>query len=407
MKKKFLWGTATAAHQIEGGNRNNDWWEWEQSGHIKAGGSAAIACDSWNRWQQDLDLAQELNTNAYRFSLEWSRIEPDEGRFDPEAVEHYRAMLQEMQRREIEPVLTLHHFTLPLWLSHKGGYEHPDFPTYFERFCQHVVPLYAPYVRYWITINEPNVIAALGYLFGVFPPGAHSFSRCGRVLKQFLLAHARAYRAIKNVAPQSLASVAINIQNINPAGGSPWDRLAATCVDQFYNRGFLQAMVDGRTRVPSGWGGSIPGLADTLDYVGLNYYSRIFIGFRWRGGFAEVRKVVPRSDMDQEIYPQGFYQAIRQVAAYGKPILITESGIADARDQYRPDYLQQVIGGMRQAIGEGIPILGYLHWSLMDNFEWNEGYSQKFGLYETDFNTLERKPRPSAELFRAICSGER
>jgi len=185
------------------------------------------------------------------------------------------------------------------------------------------------------------------------------------------------------------------------------DRLAAGLVDQFYNRGFLKAMVDGRTRMPFGWGSRIPGLANTLDYVGLNYYSRIFIGFRLRGGFAEVRKAVRRSDMDQEIYPQGFYQAIRQVAAYRKPILITESGIADARDQYRPDYLRQVIGGMRQAMREGIPILGYLHWSLMDNFESNEGYSQKFGLCEMDFTTLERKPRPSAQLFRAICSGER
>jgi beta-glucosidase len=407
MQKRFLWGTATAAHQIEGGNQNNDWWEWEQLGHIKGGDSSAIACDSWNRWRQDLDLVQELKTNAYRFSLEWSRIEPEEGRFDPEAIDHYREMLQEMQRREMEPILTLHHFTLPLWLAHKGGYEHSGFPAFFERFCQNVVPLYAPFVRYWITINEPNVIAALGYLFGVFPPGVQSFSRCGRVLKQFLLAHARAYRVIKSTVPESLVSVAINVQTICPASGSPWDRLAAGLVDQFYNRGFLKAMVDGRTRIPFGWGGPIPGLANTLDYVGLNYYSRIFIGFRWRTGFAEVRKAVPRSDMDQEIYPQGFYRALRQVAAYGKPILITESGIADARDQYRPDYLRQVVGGMRQAMREGIPILGYLHWSLMDNFEWNEGYSQKFGLYETDFATLERKPRPSAQLFRAICSGER
>jgi beta-glucosidase len=407
MEKRFLWGTATAAHQIEGGNRNNDWWEWEQLGHIKGGDSSEIACDSWNRWQQDLDLAQELSTNAYRFSLEWSRIEPEEGRFDQKAIDHYREMLQEMRRREIEPILTLHHFTIPLWLAHKGGYEHPDFPAYFERFCQKVVPLYAPFVRYWITINEPNVIAALGYLYGIFPPGVKSVSRCGRVLKQFLLAHARAYRVIKSAAPGSLVSVAINVQNISPASGSPLDRLAADLVDQFYNWGFLKAMVDGRTRMPFGWGSRIPGLANTLDYVGLNYYSRIFIGFRWRGGFAEVRKAVPRSDMDQEIYPQGFYQAIRQVAAFGKPILITESGIADARDQYRPDYLRQVIGGMRLAMREGIPILGYLHWSLMDNFEWNEGYSQKFGLYEMDFTTLERKPRPSAQLFRAICSGER
>ncbi len=284
MEKRFLWGTATAAHQIEGGNRNNDWWEWEQLGHVKGGDSSAIACDSWNRWRQDLDFAQELNTNAYRFSLEWSRIEPEEGRFDQEAIDHYRSMLQEMQRREIEPILTLHHFTVPLWLAHKGGYEHPDFPAYFERFCQNVVPVVCPVYPLLDHDKRAERDRRFGLPLWGFPTRGQEFSRCGRVLKQFLLAHAQAYRVIKSAAPESLVSVAINVSNISPASGSPLDRLAAGLVDQFYNRGFLNAMMDGRTRIPFGWGGKIPGLANTLDYVGLNYYSRIFIGFRFQGG---------------------------------------------------------------------------------------------------------------------------
>jgi beta-glucosidase len=404
---EFLWGTATAAYQIEGGNFNNDWWEWERSGHIKGGDSAQVACDSWNHWRDDLDASDWLGANAYRFSVEWSRLEPEEGRFNEAALARYLDMLQEMKKRGIEPVLTLHHFTLPLWLARRGGCESADFAQAFARFCSFVVPILGPLVRWWVTINEPNVVAALGYLYGVFPPGVKSLGRTRIVMRNLILAHAAGYRIIKKVRSDAQISIALNMLNATPASPALQDRLAARLIDQAYHRSFLDACTSGKVGLPMTLAGRIPEAARTMDYIGLNYYTRNYFALRLKGGLVEVRKQVSRSDMDQEMYPQGFYQALKEVGSYGLPVMVTEHGIADREDRWRAGYLRECLDWMKKAMSEGVQVTGYLHWSLLDNFEWNEGYSQRFGLFQVDFKTLLRTPRPSAAAYREIILSHR
>lgn len=400
---EFLWGTATAAHQVEGGNYYNDWWLWEKTGRIKTGDSSDPACDHYHLFREDFQLIKFLNNNAYRFSVEWSRIEKEEEKFDEKEIEHYVEMLQELKRLHIEPVLTLHHFTLPIWLAEKGGAENSDFPRYFARFVKRVVPAFKDYVHYWITINEPVVLAVLGYLFGEWPPGIKSFRRMAKVGRNLLYAHRDAYLAIKEQSPSALVSIAHNMQNFYPSSfWNPVDVVLAKTVDRYYNFSFLETLIDGKIRRPFGKGERDSSLQETLDYIGLNYYTRAFLHFGFKG-FQEVKKKALRNDFGWEVYPQGIYEILVRLKPLGKGIMITESGTADQEDKIRPRYLRDIISWMRKASQEGVKTIGYMHWSLMDNFEWLEGYSMRFGLFEVDFKTQERKPRQSAYVYREIA----
>jgi beta-glucosidase len=402
---EFLWGTATAAHQVEGGNFYNDWWLWEKQGHIRTGDSSHPACDHYHLFREDFQLIKFLKNNAYRFSVEWSRIEKEEGKFDEKEIEHYEEMLRELKRLEIEPVLTLHHFTIPIWLAEKGGAENPDFPHYFARFVKTIAPTFQKYVRYWITINEPVVLAVLGYLFGDWPPGIKSFSRMAKVGRNLLYAHRDAYLVIKECSSSALVSIAHNMQNFYPSSfWNPVDVVLARTVDRYYNFSFLETLIDGRIRRPFGGGERDPSLMGTLDYIGLNYYTRAFLHFGLKG-FQEVKKKALRNDFGWEVYPQGIYEILIRLKPLGKEIMITESGTADRDDKIRPQYLREVLAHVQRAKEEGVKIIGYMHWSLMDNFEWLEGYSMRFGLFEVDFKTQERKPRRSAYVYQEISAG--
>ncbi len=394
----FLWGTATASHQIEGDNFYNDWWEFEQKGKVKNGQISGKACDSWNRYEEDFDLIEKLNNNAYRFSIEWSRVEPEEGRFDQSAIERYRAMLLSLRRRNIEPFVTLHHFTNPLWIAKKGGWLNPEIIDYYLRYVERIVSEFKDLVNYWMTINEPNAYAFMAYLYGQFPPQKRSLMKMLRVLNNMVKAHAKAYQVIHKIAPNSKVGIAYNVIYFEPKNPKSFiDRKLTNFADRIYNRVFIETLTTGRFSSPF-IKEEIPYAKDTLDYLGVNYYTRILMGLRMTPPSGE------KSDFGWEIYPEGIYKVVKRFYKLtGKPIYITENGISDAKDEKRPKYLISHLIQLHKAIEDGVDIKGYFHWSLMDNFEWAEGFLQRFGLFETDFNTFERKWRKSAKIYSEIA----
>ncbi len=405
----FRWGAATAAHQVEGGNTNNDWWAWEQgAGHIRDGDKSGLACDWWRAAETDLDLAQGMGHNTHRLSVEWSRLEPRPGVWDGAAFQRYRQILQSLHARQLEPMLTLFHFTAPLWLADLGGWENPQTVDYFVRFTQRVVSELGDLVTLWCPINEPAVYAFLGYMHGIFPPGKHAMSSSLAALRHQLLGHGAAYRAIH--ALQGNASVG-SVSNIFIAESLPRNRLGdrwlARAVDYIHNIIPLEAVATGRIQAPVGLS-HVPNLADSADFLGVNYYTRFRMGIDWRKPANSFQfHLTPGaevSDLDYgEVYPQGIYQVLQTVRKYNKPIYITENGLPDADDDQRPRFILTHLAQMWRAIRDGIPVRGYYHWSLVDNFEWAQGFAMRFGLIEVDFASQARRPRASGRLYAEIC----
>lgn len=402
--KDFLWGTATASHQVEGGNFNNDWWLWEKMGKIKTQDSSHPSCDHYHLYKEDFKLIQFLNNNAYRFSIEWSRIEPEEGKFDEKEIEHYIDMLEELKKLNIEPVLTLHHFTIPIWFYNKGGFLNDDSPKIFARFIKKVVPYFKKYVKYWITINEPLVLAVLGYIFGWWPPGMKNFKLGLKVARNLILSHMEAYKIIKGEDSNSQVSIAHNMELFYPASNFFADKIVANYINELYNFKILDSLIEGVIKKPFGKNEILSDLKNSLDFIGVNFYTRAFVKFHPFKIFAEKkRKDAVLTDFGYEYYPEGIYEILMSLKKYNKKILITEHGIADKEDKLRKDFLIKAIDSIKRAKNDGVEVFGYMYWSLMDNFEWIEGYSMRFGLFEVDFKTLERKPRESAYLYRDLC----
>jgi beta-glucosidase len=407
----FLWGTATSSHQVEGNNTNNDWWEWEKvPGHIKDGRRSGLACDWWNRAEEDFERARDMAQNAHRLSLEWSRIEPREGEWSDEAISRYRQMLTALRERGIEPLVTLHHFTNPLWLVEKGGWETEAVIPLFARYVTKVVEELGDLVKLWCTINEPNVYALQGYLVGAWPPEKRSLRLCFKVLRNMVLAHASAYRAIHSLQRDAKVGVAYNMHILDPANpSSPFDKRTAAFQDYLYNRLFLDTIHDGKLRFPLGRGQVVRDAVDSFDYVGLNYYSRSLVAFDIAKPFDFFGRRFVREGawagpgMWGEFYPDGLYLLLKRLSTYGKPIFITENGCPDNTDEHRPRFILTHLAAVHHAIEEGIPVKGYFHWTLVDNFEWAEGWGMRFGLIELDVETQERRMKRSGELYKEIC----
>ena len=406
----FLWGTATASHQVEGDNVLNDWWRWEQEpGRIRDGGRSGRACDWWRNAEADFDRAAALGQNAHRLSVEWSRVEPREGFFDDAALDRYRQMLRALRERGIEPMVTLHHFTNPLWLAEQGGWENPLAVERFERYVTHTVGALRDLCRLWCTINEPNVLAYMGWNEGKWPPGKRDFGLTMQVLRHLMRAHARAYHAIHRIQPEAMVGLAHNMVVFEPARpASPLDRLVTRLHDRMFNRLVLEAATAGRE--PGALvRRALAAMRDTCDFIGLNYYTRRLSAFDRRSpatlfGRTFLNPYGERSDGDYgEVYPEGLYRLLKRLARYGKPIYITENGIPDADDDRRPRFLIRHLHAMWRAIQQNVPVRGYFHWTLVDNFEWAEGWTLRFGLIEMDPETGERRPRPSAFLYAEVC----
>lgn len=407
----FLWGTATSSHQVEGNNRNNDWWEWEKElGHIREGHRSELACDWWNRAEEDFDLAREMGQNAHRLSLEWSRIEPQEGEWDDHAIARYRQMLVGLRERGLEPMVTLHHFTNPLWLVEKGGWETEAVVSLFERYVTKVAEELGDLIELWSVLNEPNVYVMLSYAGGHWPPGKQSLPLSFRVLSNMLLAHGRAYQAIHRLQPRAQVGIAHAVQVFDAAEPkSRLDRWAAWIPDYIFNRLILTALTKGVLAFPLAPNRKVPDLVDSADFLGINYYSRDTVAFdvsrpRELFGRRFYPEGVEMSDGGYgEVYPEGLYRLLKRVAAYGKPIYVTENGLPDEDDDQRPRFILTHLAAMHRAIEEGVLVKGYFHWSLVDNFEWAEGWSLRFGLIALDVETQERTMRRSGQLYKEIC----
>jgi beta-glucosidase len=416
----FRWGCATAAHQVEGNNTNNDWYAWEQGeGHVYGGQKSGLACDWWNTAEADLDRAAAMGQNAHRLSVEWSRVEPDEGKWDTAAIDRYRQMLKHMRERGIEPMVTLHHFTTPLWLAGRGGWENPGLIPRFERFAAKMGESLGELCDLWCTINEPMVYVFLGWLAGAprgemnhqttFPPGKHDLDLALKVAENVFLGHAVAYRAVHRVQPRARVGGVHNMGYVEPLHpNSPLDRFVVGQRDRIVNMSGPEATLNGRVLRIIG-SRYVRELAGTSDFIGLNYYNRVVLTFDPSApGALFARQVVPSgaeiSDLNYgEVYPEGIYHLLKRVGRYGKPIYITENGLPDADDDRRPSFLVTHLRQIWKAIHQNVPVMGYYHWSLTDNFEWAEGWNLRFGLIEVNPQTQERTLRRSGELYAEIC----
>jgi beta-glucosidase len=432
----FRWCVATAAHQIEGGNVHSDWWDWEQQpGRIRNGERSGAACDHWNRLEEDVGLLKQLGVRQYRFSVEWARLEPEPGVVDAAAVAHYRREVELLEAAGIEPLVTLHHFTFPRWVRAKGGWEWEGVGEAFERFTRLVYTRIAPRARDWVTVNEPLVHLESGYVRGLTPPGvqgagvgagardlAPSRESLGRLvppLVGLLKAHVRAYRALHQLAGAEGRAVRVGLAHhlrvFDPHRPLWLDAPLAAALDGVWNWAVPDALRTGvlRASVPLLLDVSVPveGLAGTQDFFGVNYYTRDRVSASVRGGLRlgmAVTAGARTNDMGWEVYPEGLYRVLMGVHARfpGLPIVLTENGTADRTDALRPAALRDHLLYLHKALREGARVEGYCHWSLMDNFEWMEGFGPRFGLYAVDYATQRRTPRGSArEYTRIIRSG--
>jgi beta-glucosidase len=407
----FRWGTAASAYQFEGGNTASDWWEWERRpGAILHGDRSGQACDWWQNAEADFDRMAEMGLNAARISVEWSRLQAAPDAWDERALDRYLAMLRALRERGIEPLVTLNHFSLPIWAARRGGWTWsgivPAFAAYAERFAGAASPL----VDFWITINEPVGYLINAYLLGRFPPGRRSLPAFLRAVATSVRAHAAAYHSIHRAQPEARVGVAQYLRAIVPADPRSWfDTWFARHYDQLTNWAYLNALATGRLAGMGGWGVSIPEAAGTMDYVGVNYYTRSHVEFDLRlPSHAFIRDQPPAgaavSDGGYgEVYPDGLMIVLRRARAYDLPIYVTENGVPDEDDDQRPAFIVDHLRRISDALEDGIPVRGYYHWALVDNFEWAEGWSLRFGLFALDPKTQARRARPSAALYAEIC----
>jgi len=407
----FLWGTATAAHQVEGGNTNNNWAAWEaQPGHIRQGQRSGLACDWWGgRWKEDLDRAAETGQNAHRFSVEWSRIQPTPDHWDESALDYYRQMLRGMLERRLTPLVTLHHFSDPLWLVERGGWENDETPALFMAFVRRTVEALKEYASLWVTINEPNVYAFEGWLNGNFPPGKKDINLTRKVMVNLLRAHSAAYHAIHQIQKEARVGTSIHNRGFAPARpGFPPDRWLAGMVSKTFNVSFVEALRNGKFTF-LGKSISLPDAAGTQDYVGVNYYTTELVEFSPLafGNMFQKRYYAKDALLSGTGFianmPQGFFTLLKWAKSFGVPIIVTENGVEDSEDTMRPRYMLEHIHQMWRAVNYNFPVKGYFHWSLVDNFEWERGWTQRFGLWGLNPETQARIHRPSVDLYKEIC----
>jgi beta-glucosidase len=396
----FLWGAATASHQVEGGNRWNDWWEYEQRGLLPY--RSGDACRHYELYESDFDLARSLSHNAQRISLEWSRIEPAEGQWNPEAVAHYRRVIASMRARGLEPLVTLHHFTNPAWFTRSGGWVRGDSVKLFRRYADYVADQLCDQVRLWVTVNEPTVFIKHAYVGGDWPPCMpKSWFKAAKALRNLCRAHVAAYEALHRRRSDVMVGFAHSAPYVRPCRSARIaDRLVARLRDFVLNDLCFLLMARSPRRV--------------LDFIGINYYARQIIAWQPRGAawlFGSECRADHHgtersfSSLGWEIYAPGLKAVLRKFGKYGRPIIVTENGIATSDEELRVAFLTAHVAALAEALSAGIDVRGYFYWTLMDNYEWTAGFTAKFGLAAVDFETQQRLPRPIASSFKSICEG--
>ncbi len=390
--ENFLWGAAISTHQTEGGNANNDWWAFEHSaGREKdlrrenknpEDYYSGAACDFYNRYEEDFDLASQLRHNTVRFGVEWSRVEPREGFFDEAALDHYEKMLQAAQVRGLTVFLTLHHYANPLWFADRGAFTKKENVDYFVRYAKTIAARLGQYVDFWLTINEPKVYTFFSYAVGTYPPRKRNLWLAAAVAHNLIRAHNRSARELKNLTAKPV-SMAFQLSDIQPK--SILSRPLIGMLNYFVNDYFLSRTID------------------HCDFIGVNYYFHHHVG--WFGERKMSKSEHEKNDLDWGIHPEGIERVLMRLhKKYNKPMYITENGIADAKDNKREKFIVNHLAHIHKAIQQGADVQAYLYWSLTDNFEWLYGFGPRFGLIEIDREDgLKRAARPSALKFAEIC----
>jgi len=412
--RDFLWGAATSAHQVEGNNRASDWWAWERDGRVQS--ASGLACDHYRRYAADFDLAAELGHTAHRFSIEWSRIEPAKGQIDDAALLHYRDVVQALRARGLEPIVTLHHYTSPQWVTDAGGWANANVVDWFGRYVERVTKVLGKLVRYWVTINEPMVFVHMHFVEGEGPPGVKDLRKALRATEHLIRAHAISYQILHDNSPAN-PPIQVSIAKYVPVfvpcrRWSLLDRGAAHLTDRIFNRAFLDAVTEGRWSVPGLGRWTIREARQTLDYLGVNFYRRHFMRFgyaprQWLGRTCDLthhaREVTEVTPMGWDVHPASFYFTLKRWSQLGLPMLVTENGTCLADDARRWQFIASHLKALARAMREGVSIFGYLYWSLLDNFEWTHGFGPRFGLIEVDYDTQERRVRESARRYADVC----
>ena len=411
----FAWGTATAAHQVEGNNTNNNWYDWEHQldennqPRIHNGDKSILAADHWNRYPDDIKLMKDLGVNHYRFSIEWSKIEPQNGDYNVESIQHYRDLCDSLIKNNITPVVTLHHFTHPTWFEKLGAFEKKENIDHFIEYSEYAFNNLKDLVPIWCTINEPSVFVSQGYFNGIFPPGKKDPVLAATVLENLLFAHTKTYKHLKSLNGGDNAQIGLvkNIFQFDPL--RRW-HILDWAFSKVLNNVFTHSTLDYFKKGYSTF--SLPGMVKkhmenndavgAMDFIGLNYYSRMHV--KGQANLTEPfvfekRAKDIQTDMDYALYPEGFYKALHTISTLKKPIYVTENGVADQGNNIREIFIKRYLYALNKGLQDGLDIRGYFYWTLMDNFEWSEGYKMKFGLYEVDFETQERTLRESSNLF--------
>ncbi len=399
----FLFGTATAAHQIEGENRWNDWWYYEQIGKLPY--KSGKTCNHWEMYREDIELMKKLGYNAYRFSIEWSRVFPKENVICEKSLQKYQNIIDLLNENSIVPMATLHHFTLPKWFVDKGGFANKKNLKYWEEYIRvirdniHGVSLFA-------TFNEPMVYVSGGYLMGEMPPFIKNPFTAGKVEANILNAHAIAYEILKskNVS----IGIVKNIPVFERKSDNLRDEKAANRIHKLFNTNFLDAIWSGKLQTIIK---KYSVIKSDSDFIGVNYYNRVFVSssinpFKFFFNIYYSLKDDRKTMMGWSVYPEGIYTAIKIANSYKRPIYITENGIATKDDDWRIEFIIQHLQYIHKAIREGIDVRGYFYWSFMDNFEWDKGFRPRFGLINIDYDDFKRTPRKSAYLYGKIAKNK-
>jgi beta-glucosidase len=400
-KDQMAFGVASAATQIEGGECGHNWNDWYHKGNIKDRSNPARATDHYHLWMQDANLMAEMKIRYYRLGIEWARICPGEGKVNEAAITHYRNELLYLQEKGISVLLTIHHFTNPMWFEQKGGFTKKENLRYFLEFIKIVIKSFGDIVSEYITINEPNVYATNSYYFGEWPPGDKSFLKAVTVMSNMTVCHIKAYQLIHRMRQKmgfndTKVSFANHLRIFEPQNPkNPWHCICAKLLERFFQGAVTEAMLTGKFKWPLKGSKEIA-TGEYIDFIAINYYTRSTVS-----GFGDgMKRNAPKNDLGWEIYPKGLTRCADKIyQILERPIYITENGTCDNQDMFRCKYIYEHLKALSES---NLPIIRYYHWCFCDNFEWIEGESARFGLVHINYETQERTVKESGRFYTRL-----